>query len=85
VFACIHAEEVSLSREAPHWTSVRNRLSGRVVAVTPEGPLARVELDCGFPLVAIITGQSAADLALKAGDDVCASVKATAVKAVSWQ
>jgi molybdopterin-binding protein len=38
-----------------------------------------VELDCGFPLIAVITAQSAAEMDLKADDTVCAVVKATAV------
>jgi molybdate transport system ATP-binding protein len=79
LFACIHADDISLSRDTPHPSSVRNRLTGRVLSVVREGPLARVELDCGFPLVAVITAQSADDLKLKSGDMVCAAVKATAV------
>jgi molybdopterin-binding protein len=47
--------------------------------VALEGPLARIEIDCGFPLLAVITAQSAAELALQAGDAVCAVVKATSV------
>jgi molybdate transport system ATP-binding protein len=77
--ACIHAEDVALSRDTARSSSVRNRLAGRVVTVERDGPLARVELDCGFPLVALITAQSAAEMDLKAGDAVCAVVKATAV------
>ena len=79
VVACIRAEDVALTRDSPRDSSVRNRLPGRVLSVIPEGPLARVELDCGVPLVAVITAQSAAELQLKPGEDVCAVVKATAV------
>jgi len=79
LLACIRAEDVAITREEPHATSVRNRLPASVRAVIPEGPLARVELDCGFPLVALITAQSAGDLNLKPGDSVCAVVKTTAV------
>jgi molybdopterin-binding protein len=50
-----------------------------VLSVIPEGPLARVELDCGVPLVAVITAQSASELQLKSGDDMCAVVKTTSV------
>jgi molybdopterin-binding protein len=38
-----------------------------------------VELDCGFPLVAVITAQSAHELTLQTGETVCAIVKTTAV------
>ena len=49
-----------------------------------EGPLARVELDCGFPLVAVITAQSAAELGLQPEQPVCAIVKTTAVHLAAW-
>jgi molybdopterin-binding protein len=79
VVACIRAEDVALTRDSPQLSSVRNRLPGRVLSVIPEGPLARVELDCGVPLVAVITAQSAAELQLKPGDAMCAVVKTTSV------
>ena len=60
VFACIRAEDVAITRQMDQVSSARNRLAGRVRSVIPEGPLARVELDCGFPLVAVVTAQSAA-------------------------
>jgi molybdate transport system ATP-binding protein len=78
VFACIRAEDVALSR-GPHSSSVRNHLSGVIRDVTPEGALARVELDCGFPLVALVTSQSATDLGLATGDTITAIIKTTSV------
>jgi molybdate transport system ATP-binding protein len=79
VFACVRAEDVMLTRFADQESSARNRLAGRVCAVIPEGALARVELDCGFPIVALVTAQSAAELGLAEGEEVFAVVKATAV------
>ena len=79
VFACIRAEDVAITRQADQVSSARNRLSGWVRAVIVEGALARVELDCGFPLVALVTAQSAAELALGEGEKVSAVVKATSV------
>ena len=79
VFACIRAEDVALTRDLAQTSSARNRVAGRVRSVILEGPLARVELDCGFPLVAVVTAQSAGELQLNPGDAVCAIVKATAV------
>ena len=79
LLACIRAEDVALTRDSLQLSSVRNRLPGRVLSVIPEGPLARVELDCGVPLVAVITAQSAAELQLKPGDEMCAVVKTTSV------
>jgi molybdate transport system ATP-binding protein len=79
VVACIRGEDVALTRDVAVVSSMRNRLAGRVSSVTLEGPLARVELDCGFPLVAVITAQSAQELELQPGDAVCAIVKTTSV------
>ena len=79
VFACIRAEDVALTRDLAQISSARNRVAGTVRSVILEGPLARVELDCGFPLVAVVTAQSASELRLTAGDAVSAIVKATAV------
>ncbi len=80
--ACIRAEDVTLTRDAGQHSSARNRLAGWVKSVTTEGPLARVELDCGFPLVAMITARSAAEMALREGEPIFAVVKATAVHLV---
>ncbi len=79
VVACIRAEDIAVTRDLAAASSMRNHLAGRVTSVTVEGPLARIELDCGFSLIAVITAQSAQDLALQAGDEVCAIVKTTAV------
>jgi molybdate transport system ATP-binding protein len=84
VFACIHAEDVAITREAAQVSSARNRLAGRVRSVIPEGALARIELDCGFPLVAVVTAQSAGELALSEGEAVSAVVKATAVHLAAY-
>lgn len=79
VLASIRAEDIGLARDMGGETSVRNRLKGTIVSVTLEGPLARVELDCGFPVVALITAQSAADLNLGPGQRIVAVVKTTSV------
>jgi len=79
VFACIRAEDVAITRQMDRVSSARNRLAGRVRSVMAEGALARVDLDCGFPLVALVTAQSAGELALREGEIVSAVVKATSV------
>jgi len=78
-FACIRAEDIAITREETSTSSARNRLTGNVTAVTLEGALARVELDCGVPLVSLITAQSVSDMRLAVGDWVSAIVKATSV------
>ncbi|MEI9971896.1 MAG: TOBE domain-containing protein [Ignavibacteriota bacterium] len=77
--ACIHAEDIGITRDSAPASSLRNCIAGRIAAVTIEGPLARVELDCGFPLMALITAQSARDMDLIPDERVCAVVKTTAV------
>jgi molybdate transport system ATP-binding protein len=59
--------------------SARNHLRATVSRVRSSGPYVRVELDAGFPLVALITKQSLEDLALVPGASVVATFKATAV------
>ena len=78
-YACIRGEGVSLERHDSGKGTERNRLSGRVVALQPLGPLVRVHVDCGFPLEALITTWACEDLALSIGDPVHARIKATAV------
>ncbi len=82
VMACIRAEDVAVARDTHRDSSARNRIAGVVRVVAFEGPIARVEIDCGFPLVALITAQSASELDLKTGERVCAVVKAASVHLV---
>jgi len=79
VFVCIRGEDVMLQRDGGAGSSVRNRLSARVVAVQPGSPLTRVELDAGFPLFALITRPACEELELCAGVTVTALIKAPAV------
>jgi molybdate transport system ATP-binding protein len=75
VHVCIRAEDVILSQgKGP--SSARNHLPGMVRSITLEGPVARVELDCGFTLSALLTKQACDELKLKAGDPVAALIKA---------
>jgi molybdopterin-binding protein len=67
--------------EASEQFSARNRFRGVVRAVTVEGLLAQVEIDVTEParVVAIITRESAEQLALKPGMSAAGVVKATSV------
>jgi tungstate transport system ATP-binding protein len=51
----------------------RNRLAGRVAHVVPAPLHVRVVVDCGIPVVAIVTHRIAADLALVPGMSVMVS------------
>jgi molybdate transport system ATP-binding protein len=76
VFVCIHAEDVILLKGADTPSSPRNHLAATVVSVSREGPMMRIQLDCGFPLAALLTKQACEELALQPKDRVVALVKA---------
>ena len=76
VHVCIRAEDVALMTENGAPGSQRNRLPAVVRTVTPEGPMIRVDLDCGFPLSALLTKQAREELILQPGKRVIAVIKA---------
>ena len=82
VFVCIRAEDIVLEKGETGATSARNRLSGTVRDVTAAGALVKVSLDCGFPLMAVVTRAAVDDLHLERGTHVSASMKAGAVHLV---
>jgi molybdate transport system regulatory protein len=61
--------------------SARNRLKGKITGVEKEGLMAKVRVELTIPatVTAMISKEAAEDLALKAGDQVEAIVKATEV------
>lgn len=79
VWVSIRGEEVILQRDVGVNGSVRNALPARVLAVHPGSPLARIELDAGFPLFAFVTRPACEELALRPGTTVTALIKAPAV------
>lgn len=76
VHVCIRADEVILLKGADSPSSPRNHLPSTVRSVAREGPMMRVDLDCGFPLAALLTKQACEELALQPGDRTIALVKA---------
>jgi len=82
--ACIRPEEVILALSPPT-TSARNHFPGQITKIIPFGPVARVEIDCGFPLVAMVTRRSIEELGLAEGKEVFASFKATGVHVIKRQ
>jgi tungstate transport system ATP-binding protein len=80
VTLCIHPEEVVLER-GPRTgrTTARNIYDATVRSLAPQGGLCRVELECPFPLVALITRRSSEELELRPGERVSAAFKASAV------
>jgi tungstate transport system ATP-binding protein len=80
VLVCLRPEDVVIApAEERRASSARNRLDATVTRLVSAGPQVRVELDAGFPLVALITKQSREDLALSEGSRVTATFKAMAV------
>ncbi len=81
VSVCLRPEDVTvaLSRLS---SSARNSLAGEVTWAVSTGPLCRVEIDCGFPLVALVTKRSAEELELKKGRQVYATFKAVSINVI---
>jgi molybdate transport system ATP-binding protein len=75
VFVCIRAEDVVLVTGEVRG-SPRNCFTATVRGLTIEGPMVNIELDCGFPLRALLTRQAIEELSLKPGERVQALVKA---------
>jgi len=83
VLVCIRAEDVILfSGDETAPASARNRLRGVIQSLTREGPMLRIQLDCGFPLSALLTRQACEELALREGNSIVALVKAPNVHLV---
>jgi len=78
VHACIRPEDITLALSSTR-SSARNCFRAKITRVTFIGPLSRVEIDCGFWLVALVTKISAEELNLRAGKEVYATFKATRV------
>jgi len=78
VSACVRAEAVTLASSRLS-SSARNSFVGEITRIVWLEPLVRVEVDCGFPLTALVTKRSAEELALEKGKRVYAAFKATAV------
>lgn len=84
VYLLLRPEDITLwpGHTAPA-SSARNRLPGLVTRLTPQGALVRVGIDCGFPIVALVTRSSAQEMALEAGKAITASFKASAVHLIT--
>ena len=77
VTLCIRAENVHLVPPQPE--AQRNRLRARVVDLRRSGPLWKVSLDCGFPLIAYALPQTVRAAALAAGGPVDAEIDPGAI------
>ncbi len=82
VCLCIRPENVTLSTAVADRTSARNVFAASILRIIPKGLYYKIEMDCGFFLVAYVTRQSLDDLSLHAAQMVTASFKATAVHVI---
>ncbi|MAG34988.1 MAG: molybdenum ABC transporter ATP-binding protein [Dehalococcoidia bacterium] len=95
VFACLRPEDVTLlasptahaDQEFPRLPlaglSARNTWPGKVRTVESRGLLVRVAVDCGFPVIALVTRAAVEELDLVPGREVVATAKATAIHLVT--
>jgi molybdate transport system ATP-binding protein len=83
VFVCIRAEDVTVELAGAVETSARNHLTGTVQSIASLGALARVTIECGFPLTAVITRSALSELQLALGTPVRAAFKAGSVHLIS--
>lgn len=83
VILCIRPENVILSPyPSEGMTSARNLFPGRIQKIVSLGLYQKVQLNCGFPLVAYVTHHSLENLSLREEGVVKASFKATAIHVV---
>ena len=82
VVACIRPEEVSLSLTHCEASDL-NRLTGKVIAVSPGMTHHRISLDCrGFNLIALVERKESFDLNLSEGDEMTAVFSPAAVHVI---
>ena len=82
VYVLIRPEDITFSL-SKNMTSARNMFQGAITRLTPVGALMRLEVDCGFPLLGLVTRSSAGDLELEVGKNICAIFKVTATHVIS--
>jgi tungstate transport system ATP-binding protein len=83
VILCIRPENVVLSPlPSKELTSARNLFPGKIEKIVSLGLYQKVQLDCGFPLVAYVTHHSTENLSLGEGKGIMASFKATAIHVI---
>lgn len=80
----IRPEDVTLvpASEIGIPASSRNAFVGRVTGIELSGPVARVTIDCPFPLVALVTRRSLEELGIEVGAESGARFKAVAVAVI---
>ena len=77
----LHDDDITLSLLSTQTkvSSARNQYTGTVVKAFPIGSQIRVTVDCGVPLVALITRRSWEEMGLNQGQTLIASFKASSI------
>jgi len=81
VYVIIRPEDITFTL-AKETSSARNVFQVEITRMTAVGQLVRIEADCGFPLLGVVTKRSAEELNLNLGKKIYASFKATAVHVI---
>lgn len=81
VSVCFRPEDVIIALEKLS-SSARNSLAGIISWVAFSGPLCRLEIDCGFPVVALVTTRSADEMRLGKGTRVFVTIKAVSIHVI---
>ena len=85
VYVLIRPEDVTFT-VSRNTGSARNVFGGRITRLTSVGSLVRIEVDCGFPLMGLVTQRSTEELDFTIGKEIYASFKATAIHTVrKWR
>jgi molybdopterin-binding protein len=81
VTACWRPEDVTIAFEKMS-SSARNSLPGTINRMSFSGPICRVEVDCGFPVAALVTKRSAEEMKLEKGIKVYATIKSVSIHVI---
>jgi len=81
VFIMIRPEDITFTL-ARGKSSARNVFEGKITRINSIGTLVRIEVDCGFPLLGVLTVRSSQELEFDVGKTVFASFKVTALHVI---
>ncbi len=73
VLCCIRPENIRVgTQEMNDPEGSQNILAGKITHIYSMGPFARLSLDCGIPLVSLVTRESFSKMNLEEGQEICA-------------
>jgi len=75
-------EDITFHADDGKRISARNQIQGRITKVIPLGPMVRLRVDAGIPLVVVITLRSYEELGLSEGAEIGLAFKASAIHVV---